>query len=559
MPVYYGNTELGSDFYGSLPQGKIYFGGDLVQNGTETFTATYLLLGGGGGGGYINGGGGGGGQFRNGSIVITPSTTFNITIGEGGAGGSGSAALNGSSSIFGSITAIGGGAGGNTGFSGSNGASGGGGGGNNGPGGTGSIGFNGGNGLYQDQFDPAGGGGGAGSAGVNAINFTAGNGGSGSFSSITGTSIEYSGGGGGGVQRQEATFGVGRGGGGNGGRTGVSPSLAVTGSPNTGGGGGGGGGLDANTIYSVGAKGGSGALILRYANSFSASLSSGLTYVIANDGSDKVLSVKSGSGNINFSVFVASNDPDAQAFINATGISGNDALAINILVEELKDAGIWDYLDAVYPMVGGTATTHKYNLIDPQDTDGAYRLNFQGGWTHDSSGALPNGTTAYADTHYVPSTNLTTANGHLSYFSFSNTATADMVEIGCINNNGSGGTDTDSFIRALYIDRAFFPWGGGDPNVGQTGSNGFYLLNATSSTTTDGWRNGTKIRSNGTTLNRGLPDVSVYVGAGNFRGLTAFAYSNRGCSFASIGETIPSGLEDDYYTIVSDYQSNLGR
>jgi hypothetical protein len=252
-------------------------------------------------------------------------------------------------------------------------------------------------------------------------------------------------------------------------------------------------------------------------------------------------------------------DPDAQAFINATGISGNDATSINILVEELKDAGIWDYLDAVYPMVGGTATTHKYNLIDPQDTDGAYRLQFNGGWTHDSSGATPNGTTGFARTYYIPNDNLTTANGHLSYFSIDDTASADMVEIGCIDNTGTGGNPTDTFIRALYVGRAYFPWGGGDPNVGQTGSDGFYLLNAKTSTTTDGWRNGTKILNAGTSLNRGLPQTDIYIGAGNFQGLTAFAYSNRGCSFASIGETIPSGLEDDYYTIVSDYQSNLGR
>jgi hypothetical protein len=196
-------------------------------------------------------------------------------------------------------------------------------------------------------------------------------------------------------------------------------------------------------------------------------------------------------------------------------------------------------------------------LIDPQDTDGAYRLNFQGGWTHDSSGALPNGTNAYANTYYNLQTNLTTSNGHLSYFSFTNNATADMVEIGAFSSSGAG-TERDSFIRVLFIDRAYFPWGGGDPNVIQTGSNGFYLLNAKTSTTTDGWRNGTKILNAGTSLNRGLPNLNAYIGALNANGSVG-NYSTRGCSFASIGESIPAGLEDDYYTIVDDYQTNLGR
>lgn len=48
----------------------------------------------------------------------------------------------------------------------------------------------------------------------------------------------------------------------------------------------------------------------------------------------------------------------------------------------------------IYPRIGGTATAHKYNLVDVGTFEGIY----SGGWTHDGSGALPNGTNAYMDT-----------------------------------------------------------------------------------------------------------------------------------------------------------------
>jgi hypothetical protein len=53
-------------------------------------------------------------------------------------------------------------------------------------------------------------------------------------------------------------------------------------------------------------------------------------------------------------------------------------------------------------------------MINPQDDDSAFRLVFNGGWTHSPQGATPNGTNGYADTKFVPSSNVT-----LSSFCFS--------------------------------------------------------------------------------------------------------------------------------------------
>jgi hypothetical protein len=106
----------------------------------------------------------------------------------------------------------------------------------------------------------------------------------------------------------------------------------------------------------------------------------------------------------------ASIDPDAAAFLSAAGITDPTISgAINTLVVNLKAASIWTKMKAVYPFVGGTASTHKWNLKNPLDTDAAFRLVFFGGWTHSANGALPNGTNGYANTFFNISTAFTAA------------------------------------------------------------------------------------------------------------------------------------------------------
>ena len=60
-------------------------------------------------------------------------------------------------------------------------------------------------------------------------------------------------------------------------------------------------------------------------------------------------------------------DTDAQAFFTAVA-GGGDTLtttekdATNQFVLDLKSAGIWTAMDLIYPFVGGTSTSTKWNL-----------------------------------------------------------------------------------------------------------------------------------------------------------------------------------------------------
>ncbi len=88
-------------------------------------------------------------------------------------------------------------------------------------------------------------------------------------------------------------------------------------------------------------------------------------------------------------------------FLTNTGITDTTITgSIRTLALSLDDAGLWTSMNVIYPFVGGTATTHKYNLKDPRDVDAAYRLVFSGGWTHNSNGVTGNGTNTAADTKF---------------------------------------------------------------------------------------------------------------------------------------------------------------
>jgi hypothetical protein len=137
-------------------------------------------------------------------------------------------------------------------------------------------------------------------------------------------------------------------------------------------------------------------------------------------------------------------DPDAQAFITAAGITdATQQQAINTLVVDMKGYGIWTKMKAIYPFVGGTATAHKYNLKDPRDLDAAFRLVFNGGWTHSSNGATPNGTNGYADTFLNNSTVLGQNDNSFSIYSRTDLAQADACDMGVF----SGGFGSSIYGR----------------------------------------------------------------------------------------------------------------
>jgi len=290
-----------------------------VNNSVPPTSVDYLVVAGGGSGGNgdttgLGGGGGGAGGLRTSAgssgggntaesaLSITAGTNYTVTVGNGGAAPTVSAEAGGygnqgQSSVFGSITTVGGGGGAKQNGNGQSGGSGGGAGYSSWTGGARTVnqGFVGGN--TSGQYASAGGGG-AGAVGNPPTNVKGGDGGIGVSSSITGTATYYAGGGGGGGYTALGTT-QGLGGTGGGG-AGGNQNSGIAGTPNTGGGGGG-AGVGYNSA-GYGGAGGSGVVIIAYPDTFkAATVGSGLTYDQPTRAGYRVYRFTAGTGTVSWS------------------------------------------------------------------------------------------------------------------------------------------------------------------------------------------------------------------------------------------------------------------
>lgn len=258
---------------------------------------------------------------------------------------------------------------------------------------------------------------------------------------------------------------------------------------------------------------------------------------------------------INPYAFGVSYDPDAQAFFTASGLTGATNLnAINQLVIDLKGFGIWTKMKAIYPMIGGTAALHKWNLKDPQDTNAAFRLVFAGGWTHSSTGALPNGTNGYANTFLDTANNLALNSGHLSYYSRTNNTTS-ALDMGSLKSSPDSYSDLVLYYTGLVYSR--FNNSAPYDNVASTSTLGFFTGSRTANNVIRTFRNGTQIIA-GTASSSATSAIDFYLGSTNNNGVAQF-FSNRQCAFASIGDGLTNTEASNFYTAVQAYQTTLSR
>jgi hypothetical protein len=262
----------------------------------------------------------------------------------------------------------------------------------------------------------------------------------------------------------------------------------------------------------------------------------------------------------------SSFDSDAQTFITIASLTDTTQTnAVNDLVLDLKAAGLWTKISTLYPMVGGNATSHKFNLKDPRDLDAAYRLEFNGGWTHSASGATPNGTDAYAKT-FISSSEIGLNTGHVSYYSRTNNSNPStiMAEMGALKSVPDSYTGLNIGASNLQ----YFRWNNGTttPSVSTSNTLGLYVASRTTNTTMKAYKNGDVVAGFSTTApSNATTTIKMYLGATNNVGNSLATnvpsyYSNRQCAFASIGSGFTTDVESQvFYQIVEKFQVALGR
>jgi hypothetical protein len=252
-------------------------------------------------------------------------------------------------------------------------------------------------------------------------------------------------------------------------------------------------------------------------------------------------------------------DADALAFLSAAAITdATITSAICQLVTTMKIDGTWAKCNAIYPMVGGTATTHKFNLKNPLDTNAAFRLSFVGGWTHSVNGALPNGTNAYADTFLTPSVTLTLLNTHLSFYSRTSTIGNNQRDIAAFVGSGVPSFALGTNTGVLVSDHYWFTTNRMSRSI--PNAQGLMLTSRTNDTTHKAYRNGAQLGATDTVSNAGkaMPNITLYLGVAN-TGSGITAPSNKQYAFASIGSGLTDAETLALYNSVQAFQTTLGR
>ena len=250
------------------------------------------------------------------------------------------------------------------------------------------------------------------------------------------------------------------------------------------------------------------------------------------------------------------SDSDAQAFINAADITNlTQANAINNLVIGLKADGLWTKMQAIYPFVGGTASTNKYNLKDPRDLDAAFRLVFNGGWTHSNNGSTPNGTNGFANTFLNASTQITSNNNHVSIY---------------LNQSGGRLERQIGFLQTSPLCRTYLYAAYGDGNsysLIQTSSEslnfantnriGLFTLSRTASNSQSVYLNA-DLKENDNQVSTTLPSLNYFIGASNDNG-TGNLYSNALTQFSTIGSGLNATDVSNLSSRITTFNTSLSR
>jgi hypothetical protein len=246
-------------------------------------------------------------------------------------------------------------------------------------------------------------------------------------------------------------------------------------------------------------------------------------------------------------------DPDVAAFISCTGITDPTQIgAVTTLVASLKSANLWNSFDAIYPFVGGTATSNSCNLKNPAK----FSIIWHGsGIIHNANGVTGDGTSAYGDTGF----NAATAGGNYSlnsgaYGLYSKT----QNPAACAFMGASSG-----LFNASYF-------GFAAPNISVTGLNTVNFNNSNTETNASGniilSRTDAATQAlysfSGTQANNAassalITNTVAVLGANFSGGPGSFAAMNFAFAFISAG--FSAGQVATLQPIITTYETTLGR
>lgn len=238
-------------------------------------------------------------------------------------------------------------------------------------------------------------------------------------------------------------------------------------------------------------------------------------------------------------------DPDAQAFITAAGITdATQKSAINQLVVDAKNYGIWSKWKAAYPFVGGTNSQHTWNLKNTAQ----FQISWAGGVTSTSNGVFGNGTNGYGNTALNDLSVLDINNKHIAMYQRNILSDPSGSSMGIGNSNRFYLNYAGNNYSTLGMAQA--------PFAIQTPQKGMFIMSKTASGSFKYYQNAlTPVTKTGTNASQNL---NYFLLACNTVG-SPFDYTSANLAFAAIGDGLTDTEADNYRIMIQAFQTTLGR
>jgi len=230
-----------------------------------------------------------------------------------------------------------------------------------------------------------------------------------------------------------------------------------------------------------------------------------------------------------------------------SGKTNNDIWkAVDTYFRTLKSDGILSKMKAVYLFIGGTDIKHKFNALNPQDSDAAFRILWYGSGTHGVGGFKGNGSNAYGDTRFSQANNSARDNESFGIYSRSdfNGVYADIGIWG----------DPHTYIFSRY-NNEFWVRSQKDTthSVANSDSRGFFAANRSGGTVTS-QKNSSF--SSSPIASSGIDNNTFWIGARNG---SSSLNSPREYAYAFLASAMTKSEMTAHYNAVQKLQTDLGR
>lgn len=252
---------------------------------------------------------------------------------------------------------------------------------------------------------------------------------------------------------------------------------------------------------------------------------------------------------------------DATVYFPATiyEITGSEYwIYVNDLFKNLKGIGnvnptynLLPLILALYPLIGGTSNTIKYNAIDPRDADDAFRLTLFGGLSITGEGVVGNTSNGYMKTHLIPSVDLFLNDVHICSV-VRNTGGQQPYTMGAFNASLQGIIIRKSNISSSMLDN----YANASFSVVEAGITYFGLISRLSSINFDFYDSKTK--TNIVKNSAALPSVDISLLGYNNDGAVS-GFNDAVGHFYSIGRGFTEQQENAFFDSINDFLTKIHR